>query len=570
MLTGGAHGESSADVLQPAVRRGREEPGSATPVRSSPRPSRAAATSLSERLFQVVADAPKTAAMLEQGGVEFVLQAEKRPLVDYLRAAIPDRGGALRAALRRREAEAAPSRAAARRRATSVPGADGRPSSSGRSATSLAPTVSRGRPWRARRRPRAHVRARWSRRAGAPRACSSSATACTSTSSRSRSRRWRRRGSRSSRRSRPSKNPIQLQREIGALDPTRYCAVFYSPFTYEFVPPLETFQRMGMAARTPWRAPRAAAEAFAQVAPTLRLLAERFECPVIVHNTAQVTRIDGSPRSAVRRRLTWPGRRRLAAALNARVEAGRRGAQPEHVRAPPRAGRDVVAARLRRRSLGRYLHAAEYQHPAVLGQLLAEAYVDVIATVTDLLDKKLVACDLDNTLWEGLIGEGAVRHHLDRQRTLAALRQKGVVLAIESKNDPGTCTSTAASWAPTTSCTARSTGTPKAINIRRIAETLNLKAKDFVFVDDRPDERDLVTRGVPGVTALDATSARTWRSARAVGAAGAGQRDRSHRDVPPVPGAPGGHRGAATRSTRRRCSRVSGWWCASARRRRTT
>src|SRR5262249_49584557 len=39
---------------------------------------------LSERLYQVVAAAPKTVAMLEERGLEFVLQAEKRPLVDYL------------------------------------------------------------------------------------------------------------------------------------------------------------------------------------------------------------------------------------------------------------------------------------------------------------------------------------------------------------------------------------------------------------------------------------------------------------------------------------------------------
>jgi hypothetical protein len=37
-----------------------------------------------------------------------------------------------------------------------------------------------------------------------------------------------------------------------------------------------------------------------------------------------------------------------------------------------------------------------------------------------------------------------VRYYLDRRRILAALRQMGVVLAIDSKNDPGTCTSTAA------------------------------------------------------------------------------------------------------------------------------
>jgi len=49
------------------------------------------------------------------------------------------------------------------------------------------------------------------------------------------------------------------------------------------------------------------------------LLAERFECPVIVHNTAQVARSDGSLRSAVRRLATLPGRRRLAHVLNDRV-----------------------------------------------------------------------------------------------------------------------------------------------------------------------------------------------------------------------------------------------------------
>jgi FkbH-like protein len=52
---------------------------------------------------------------------------------------------------------------------------------------------------------------------------------------------------------------------------------------------------------------------------------------------------------------------------------------------------------------------------------------------------------------------------------------------------------------------------PKAANIRRIAKHLNLKTKDFVFIDDRADERELVTGAMPEVTALDAESPRTWR-----------------------------------------------------------
>lgn len=481
---------------------------------ATPHPGLAAAIArdrdaLSERLFQVVADAPKTATMLEQGGVEFVLQAEKRPLVDYLALRFKT-GDALYEQLyvgeKLKQLHLEPllddERRGFRERVADLEQRAFR--------DVLAPALSAGD-----RAALDEVLARmygtvlaegrrtarvllvgdclhldvvtFAQPALAAEGITLEPTFAT------------------------SKNPIQLQREIGALDPTRYCAVFFSPFTYEFVPSLEPFQRLGMAARTPWRAARAAQQAFAQVAPTLRLLAERFECPVIVHNTAQVTRVDGSPRSVARCRLTWPGRRRLAAALNARVEGAvaelnRSTFEHLHVLDETSWLRAFGDARL-----GRYLHAAEYQHPAVLGQLLADAYVDVIYTVTSLLEKKLVACDLDNTLWEGIIGEGAVRHYLDRQRTLAALRQKGVVLAINSKNDPQNVRFDGGVLGPDHFVHSEINWNSKALNIRRISEALNLKVKDFVFVDDRPDERDLVTRGVPGVTALDATSERTWR-----------------------------------------------------------
>jgi len=463
---------------------------------------------LSERLFQAVADAPKTIAMLEQGGPEFVLQAEKRPLVDYLVLRFRT-GDALYEQLyvgeklkqfhleplpddeRRpfRERVAALEQQAIRDVVASAVSPAACSALDEVLARMYGTIVAEGR-----RIARVllvgdclHLDVvTFAQPALAAEGITLEPTFAT------------------------SKNPVQLQREIGALDPSRFCAVFYSPFTYEFVPALETFQRMGMAARTPWLAPRAAADAFAQAAPTLRLLAERFECPVIVHNTAQVTRSDGSPRSAARRRLTWPGRRRLAAALNARIDtavAELNGSTFEHLHVLDETSwvRAFGDARL-----GRYLHAAEYQHPAVLGQLLAAAYVDVIVTVTGLLDKKLVVCDLDNTLWDGLIGEGAVRHYLDRQRRLATLRQKGVVLAIASKNDPEKVHFDGGVLGADDFVHSEISWNPKAQGIRRIAETLNLKTKDFVFVDDRPDERDLVTRGVPGVTALDATSPRTW------------------------------------------------------------
>jgi FkbH-like protein len=308
-----------------------------------------------------------------------------------------------------------------------------------------------------------------------------------------------------------SKNPIQLRREIAALEPTEYCAVFYSPFTYEFAPLLEPLHHLRAALRGPWQAATVGREASAQVRPTLSLLAERFECPVIVHNTAQVARADGSLRSTVRRIATWPGRRRLAHVLNRQVATAVETANRETFEHVHLLDETSWVRTHGEASLGRYLHAAEYQHPAMLGCLLADAYVDVVAVIVDLMKKKLVVCDLDNTLWDGVIGEGAVRHHLDRQRVLLALKQKGVVLAVNSKNDREKVHFDGGLLRDADFVHSEINWDSKVRNMKRIAEGLNLKAKDFVFVDDRPDERAMVSQGVPGVAVLDATSARSWR-----------------------------------------------------------
>lgn len=464
---------------------------------------------LTQELFRVVADWERTTKMVAEGGVEFVLQAEKRPLIDYLRLRF-ETGDPLYEQLyigeKLKQLHYEPLQGDARRAFRE------------RVATAeqrvfhdvLDPQLAQGEVDALRAvlaRVYAAVLGEGDRRARvllvgdclyldivtfAQPALAAEGITLEPTFL-------------------TSKNPIQLRREIGALDPTQYCAVFYSPFTYEFVPMLEPLQHLRAAIQAPWRAAAVGAEAFAQVAPTLSLLAERFECPVVVHNTAQVARSDGSSRSTVRRLVTAPGRRRLAHVLNQRVAAAVAAANRdtfEHVHLLDETSWVRAHGEA---SLGRYLHAAEYQHPAMLGCLLAETYVDVIAVVVELVKKKLVVCDLDNTIWDGIIGEGAVRHHVDRQRALLALKEKGVVLAINSKNDrdkvhfdggllqEGDFVHSEINW------------DSKVRNMKRIAEGLNLKAKDFVFVDDRPDERAMVSQGVPGVSALDATAPRTWR-----------------------------------------------------------
>src|SRR5262249_59458941 len=98
-----------------------------------------------------------------------------------------------------------------------------------------------------------------------------------------------------------------------------------------------------------------------------------------------------------------------------------------------------------------------------------------------------------------------------RQRTLLALKRKGIVLAVNSKNDPDKVRFDGGLLRDDDFVHREINWESKVRNTKRIAETLNLKAKDFVFVDDRPDERALVAQGVPGIVTVDATSERAWR-----------------------------------------------------------
>ena len=132
------------------------------------------------------------------------------------------------------------------------------------------------------------------------------------------------------------------------------------------------------------------------------------------------------------------------------------------------------------------------------------------------LSKKCLVLDLDNTLWGGIIGddgiqgihlgEGTARGeaHLALQRYAKDLKERGIVLAVCSKNDPDIASRAleehpemvlrlkdfacfAANWQP------------KPENLRMIAEKLNVGIDSLVFVDDNPAERAAVREALPMV-----------------------------------------------------------------------
>ncbi len=129
--------------------------------------------------------------------------------------------------------------------------------------------------------------------------------------------------------------------------------------------------------------------------------------------------------------------------------------------------------------------------------------------------QKCLVLDLDNTLWGGVIaddglggialGDGPVGEaFVDFQRYILELKERGVILAVCSKNDEEKAREPflkhpdmrlkledisvfKANWGN------------KADNIKDIAHQLNIGLDAIVFVDDNPAERELVARFLPQV-----------------------------------------------------------------------
>jgi FkbH-like protein len=171
-----------------------------------------------------------------------------------------------------------------------------------------------------------------------------------------------------------------------------------------------------------------------------------------------------------------------------------------------------LAARYGDLALSRKFYDSESVHPTELALRLSEIYGDIVFAVKLLLGRKVIVLDLDNTLWHGVIGEGAVENDHRRQKVLKLLRHKGILLAIASKNDPKNVHWTGATLNEKDFVAVQINWDPKPVSIKRIAEDLNLKLKDFVFIDDRPDEREMVGMSIPGILCLDATEEKTWKT----------------------------------------------------------
>lgn len=123
--------------------------------------------------------------------------------------------------------------------------------------------------------------------------------------------------------------------------------------------------------------------------------------------------------------------------------------------------------------------------------------------------KKVIVCDLDNTLWGGVVGDdgpqniklgapdplGECFHAF--QAVLKGLGSRGILLAICSKNEETLALSVieehpAMVLRKSDFVAWRINWKDKAENLLALAEELNLGLDSFVFLDDSPQERDQV------------------------------------------------------------------------------
>jgi len=155
----------------------------------------------------------------------------------------------------------------------------------------------------------------------------------------------------------------------------------------------------------------------------------------------------------------------------------------------------------------------------------AEANVETARSLSSLVralygkSRKALILDLDNTLWGGVIGDdGLDGIQIGRETPVAeaytafqeyclALRSRGVLLAVCSKNDDAVARSgfshpSSVLKLEQISCF-KANWEPKHENILAIAKELNLGVDSFVFVDDNPAERALVAAQLPAVAVPD-------------------------------------------------------------------
>lgn len=133
---------------------------------------------------------------------------------------------------------------------------------------------------------------------------------------------------------------------------------------------------------------------------------------------------------------------------------------------------------------------------------------------------KLVVLDLDDTLWGGVVGDDGWQNlrlgghdatgesFVDFQRTLKSLKERGILLAIVSKNEASAALEAMEKHPEMVLhkddfVAMRIDWNDKESNIKAVVNELNIGLQSVMFIDDNPVERSRVKEFLPEVTVPD-------------------------------------------------------------------
>lgn len=249
----------------------------------------------------------------------------------------------------------------------------------------------------------------------------------------------------------------------------------------------------------------------AQIRQFLNTVRGHTEIPFLIHN------VSGLPLTRYRKYLPFlrpisPARKALVARLNAEIEnlvantancllINEHGVAQQH--GLRRSSRSVAPNRIAREA---------FFHTQNFGEFLVDEYIEKLVAYNLLRKTKVLLLDFDHTLWRGVMAEGDVEHHLNRQKLLKRLQESGIVLVAVSKNDPANIRWKEMHLQPDDFALLHINWDLKAASIEKTAQMLDLGLDTFTFVDDNPVERGLVSQQLPKVRTLDALDPFTWRA----------------------------------------------------------
>ncbi len=150
--------------------------------------------------------------------------------------------------------------------------------------------------------------------------------------------------------------------------------------------------------------------------------------------------------------------------------------------------------------------------------ILADEYLRYIRALKGRA-KKCIVLDLDNTLWGGIIGEDGIEgiklgntapgiEYVEFQRNLLSLYNRGVILAICSKNNPDDALKVFREHPSQVLkeehfAAMKINWQNKAANIAELAKEINIGLDSMVFFDDNPVERAQVSQVHPEVLVVE-------------------------------------------------------------------